>query len=203
MEFNTLTEFLSPVAGHETYDYMLYGLFFVGMLTLAFMGKGSTQMDTLFVTAAVFMVVLDKLYIVGFIDVPANPTGAEVTNEERIAVHIDHFATYAMRVLIFVLPLVVAGNTKNGRTRILTGLFAITGAVYSFARWFFEIRENADEEEFQSMIQPELLPLQAALFIFVVGELLYRWHRQRLCSVDGEAPSFVRRVLPTDDIKVE
>jgi hypothetical protein len=179
MEFQTLTDFLSPVEGHETFDYILYGLFFMGMLTLTFMGKGSTQMDTIFVTLAVFMILLDKLYIAGFIFEPAAAqVDAEITSEQRVAVHIDHFFTYAMRVMIFVLPLVVAGNTKNNRTRVIAGLFAMFAFAYSFGRWYFEIRANAEDE--LGMTSPiDGAVAAGGLALVVIGEIIARLRNQR------------------------
>lgn len=182
MEFDTLLDFISPVPGHETYDYVLYAMFFLGMLTLTFMGKGSSQMDTIFVTLSVFLVVLDKLYITGFLFQPENVVaGAEITNEQRVAVHIDHFVTYCIRVAIFVLPLVVAGNTKNNRTRIIAGLYAMVGFGYSFGRWFFEIRANADDGGSLGMAQGvESAALAGGLALYVLVELAHRWRQQHL-----------------------
>lgn len=195
MEMDALLEFLRPVEGNETWDYVLYGLFAMGLFTMAFMGSKSTQMDVYFVTISVFLVVLDKLYIAGFIFPPVETPGTEIESSARVAVHIDHFFTYAIRVMIFVLPLVVAGNTKNGRVRILAGLYAIIGAVYSFARWFFQIR---DETEMQSA-----LLLQGTLLLLVVGELLCRWYLRYRRRVDGHTPFLVTGVLATHNAEVD
>ncbi len=176
MNVDAILEFVQPVPGNETWDYILYFLFFIGMIALAFMNsKGAKQTDSYFVTIATFFVVLDKLYIFGFLF--AGPDTLEfadqsiaLTPQQRADIHLQHLASYVIRVLMFVLPLVVVGSTRSGRVRIFAGLFAVCGAVYSFARWFFQLYDDAD-------LQPQtMIVVQGSLLIILFGELLYRWY---------------------------
>lgn len=197
MEFNILLDFLSPVPGHETYDYVLYALFFLGMLTLTFMGSGNSQMDTIFITVSVFLVVLDKLYIVGFVFTPEGVAeGAEVTNQQRIDLHITHFVTYCMRVAIFVLPLVVAGNTKNPRTRLIAGFYAIIGFGYSFGRWFFEIRALSDDPTLGMAASSAPYMIAGGLMAFVLGDLAARYHCQNRKLVESSHDLSIVEIEP-------
>ena len=193
MELSVLLDFIGPVEGHEIWDYYLYGLFFMGLFTMAFMGQKSTQMDVYFITFSVFFIVFDKLYIMGFV---FPPEVEEPTLTQRVDIHITHFFTYGIRVLMFIFPLVVAGNTKVGRVRILAGLYAIAGSLYSFGRWYFEIR-GTDEGNTSALV------VQGALIALVVGELFYRWNLNRFTRIDRGVPSSVAGVLATDSVEVE
>lgn len=185
IDFNQMLEFVRPVPGNETWDYALYFLFFVGMVAIAFMNsKGARQMDSYFVTLATFFVILDKLYIFGFLFAGpdtlefADPN-IELTIQQRADIHVQHMASYIIRVLLFVLPLVVVGSTRSARVRIFAGIFAIAGAVYSFARWFFQLRNDAD-------LEPQaMLFVQGSLLIIVLGELVTRWYWMRHSRIDG------------------
>ncbi|PJF43787.1 MAG: hypothetical protein CUN55_07280 [Phototrophicales bacterium] len=185
MDMSAILEFVKPVPGNETWDYALYFLFFVGLVAIAFMNsKGARQIDSYFVTLATFFVVLDKLYVFGFLFAGpdtldfADPN-VELSVQQRADIHVQHMGSYIIRVLMFVLPLVVVGSTRSSRVRFFAGIFALTGAAYSFGRWFFQLRNEAD-------LQPQtMLFMQGALFIIVIGELLSHWYRLRNSRIDG------------------
>lgn len=187
MDTNAILEVLQPVPGNETWDYFLYVLFVVGMATLLLMGGGKQrpkQMETFFITGAVFFVLLDKIYIFGFIF--AGPESLdfidpslELPLTQRVNTHLNHLASYILRVGIFVLPLVVVGSTRSGRVRVLAGVFAVVGAAYSFGRWWFQLFDERDLEP-QTMIFA-----QGTLLILIGGELLSRWYGHRRSREDG------------------
>lgn len=186
----SLKDIILPVEGHEIWDYYVIGLFIFGLMTLFLLGDKSDQQDMTFVSIAVFVCILDKAYAIGYIfepDVP-NPT-----REQRIETHVTHFATFMMRVLVFVLPLMVAGRTRVPRVRILTGLFAIAGGVYMFVRWYDEMRGSVF-----GFIEPQIW-LQGSMFILVSGELIARNLFRR---IDRQRPVFIRGMLPPDDTEI-
>ncbi len=189
----TLKDIILPVEGHEIWDYSVIGLFFLSLLTMFLMGDKSDQQDMAFVSLVVFICVLDKAYAMGYIFEPEGVTNP--TREQRIETHITHFATFAMRVLIFVLPLVTAGKTRIPRVRAANGFLAIVGGIYVFARWFFEQRPDGTI----GFIEPQIL-LQGSMFVLVFGELVAR---NFFRSINGHCPISVAWVLPPDDAEIE
>lgn len=190
VDLNAMTEFIGPVAGNETWDYALYFLFAVGMIALAFMNsKGARQMDSYFITIATFFVVLDKLYVFGFLfagpeSLDFADLGGYTTEQLKpivVATHTKHLGTYLIRVLMFVLPLVVIGSTRSARVRIFAGIFTISAGVYSAGRWFDQIYDPADTKPTTGA----MAMLQASMLIIVLGDLLYRWYWLRHRRIDG------------------
>jgi hypothetical protein len=201
MEGLTIGDIIKPVAGHELWDYYLYGLMVFSLVALFLIGNEASQFDTIFLSLMLFICILDKAYAWGYIvDPNGNPAA---TREQRVEAHITHFGTYIMRVLILVLPLLVAGGTKSGKIRAVAGLLAIAGGVYSFGRWFDEQRNATGTTGLSFLpIEPQVIA-QGSMFILGVGELFCRRYLRRLRGVDWERPVLIGGVFATDDIKKE
>lgn len=195
----TLQEALGPAEGHETWDYFVYGLLFLGLVTLFLMGSKSTQGETSMVALFVFICVLDKVYAMGYMtDLEGIPNP---TREQRVEEHITHFATYVMRLALVVAPLMAAAMTETGRVRILTGILALAGLVYSFGRWYFEQRESGTGITY--LISEPQVVAQSSLFLLASGELICRRGWRRLRGIYGRRPMLVGRVLPADNAEVK
>lgn len=192
----TIQDVLKPVPGHEIWDYIVYGLFILGLVTLFALGEKGSQRDTIMVSVAIFICVLDKAYAWGYIMDPQGVfpqgPGGEFTRQQRIDAHISHFGTYAMRVLLFSLPIVVAAQTKAKAGRALAGLMAIAGAIYSFGRWYDEQRNAGGSSGVVWMITEEPQVLMAhGSFLLALGELFCR----RYLRVNWGYPVAIVRML--------
>ena len=195
----TLQEALSPVPGHEIWDYFAYVIFFLGIVALAIGSSDSSQFEMLALSAAIFIAVLDKTYAWGYITEPEgviNPT-----REQRIDAHVQHFATYAMRVLLFILPLVAAAQSKSNKIRGMGIILALTGLVYTFGRWWDEQRGSGG---FLGLIvhEPQIF-VQGSLYIVGVGKLFSRVYWQRLFNMNGRNPMTISGMVSTHNIEVE
>ena len=140
----SLSQILKPEPGHEIWDIAVYAIFVIGLLGVLFLGEEGSMTDTLFISFAVFVAVLDKVYAWGYIMTPPGyVAGADITREARVAAHVTHFGTFAMRVLMFALPLIVVGQTDSTRVRVIALLIVGIGIAYTAGRWFDEIRKFA------------------------------------------------------------
>lgn len=200
----TIQEVLKPVPGHELWDYAIYGLFVLGLIALFALGEKGSQRDTIMISLAVFICVLDKAYAWGYIVDPSGVfpqgPGGEYTRDQRITAHITHFGTYAMRVLLFALPVVVAAQTKSKSGRVFAGLLFIAGAVYSFGRWYDEQRNSSGSTGLSWLLteEPQVL-LAHGSFVLALGELLCR----RYLGINRRHPMPIVGMLTPHDTEVQ
>lgn len=204
----SLSEVLKPTPGHELWDIAVYVIFVIGLLGVIFLGEEGSTMDTMFVSAAVFIAVLDKVYAWGYITTPSGyeaqaAAGIPIDRVIRVNAHVTHFGTFAMRVIMFVLPLVVVGQTDSTRVRGIAFLVAVIGAIYTFARWFFEIRESGGATGLGLIVSEPQSIYQGSLFLLMAGELVCCSYWRRFRGVNWGDPLHIRRMLPTDNIKEE
>jgi len=204
----SIVDILKPTPGHEMWDIVVYVIFFIGLLGLVFLGDEASMMDTLFISAAVFVAVLDKVYAWGYILTPPGyegvvAAGGTIPREVRVEYHVTHLGTFVMRVLMFALPLVVVGQTKSSRVRGIALLITIIGVVYTAARWFTEIRESQGNTGLGFIFSEPQIMFQGSLFLLIAGDLVCRRYWRRLRGVNWRNPLQIRRMLATDDAEIE
>jgi hypothetical protein len=207
----SIQEVLLPQDGQLLWDLAVYGLLFLSLIAVFMLSAGSMA-DTLMISGVVMICVLDKTYAWGYIDKPSTvyegmptdctlfPTACE--RYLRVQSHLTHLGTYMMRVLMFALPLVITGQTRVGKARVIAGIIAVYAGVYSAARWFFQQRD-AGGSVFGAMIdwwEPQHI-FQSSLFILTLGELTYRRYRQR--SIDWHTEVPIGSVPSRDNIEIE
>lgn len=200
----TIQDILKPVPGHEIWDYFVYGLFVFGLITLFALGEKGSQRDTIMISLFIFICVLDKAYAWGYIMDPSGTfpqgPGGEYTRQQRLDAHIVHFGTYAMRVMLFSLPIIVTAQTKAKAGRFFAGALSIAGLVYSFGRWYDEQRNAGGSSGISWILTEEPQVLMAyGSFLLVMGELLCR----RYLRVNGGYPVAVVRMLASHHTEVQ
>jgi hypothetical protein len=210
----SIQEVLLPQDGQVIWDLLVYGLLFLSLIAVFMLSAGSMG-DTVMIAAVVMFCVLDKTYAWGYIDKPSTvvegltPTDCTLFPTAcdrylRVQSHLTHLGTYMMRVLMFALPLVITGQTRIGKARVIAGIIAVYAGIYSAARWYFQQRD-AGGSVFGAMIdwwEPQNI-FQNSLFILAIGELTYRRYRHRLGSVDGHTQVPIGSVTSRDNIEIE
>lgn len=211
MEGLTLQDVILPQEGQFYWDIAVYGLLMLSLLALFMLSQG-TMRDTLMLTGVVMFCVLDKTYAWGYIVRPAGvfegmPTDCVAypnicERDVRVAAHLVHLGTYLMRVGMFAFPLVVVGQTRVGRVRILAGFITAYAAVYVAARWYLQQRNAGGAVFMIDWLEPQNI-FRSSTWMLGLAALAHRWYRNCFRSIDREAEVFVGGVLTTDDLEIE
>lgn len=193
----TLSEVLKPEPGHELWDIAAYAIMVIGLIGLMFLGDKASTTDTMFISAAVFIAVLDKVYAWGYIVTPEGfegvaAAGGVIPREARVNAHVTHFGTFAMRVMMFALPLVTVGQTRSTRVRAIAILVTLICLAYTIGRWFAEIRGSSGGTGLGYVESEPQNILQGSLLLLLMGELVCRRYWGRLRGVDWRNPLHIR-----------
>lgn len=105
---------LGPSQDRLLFDILLYVTFFFTLITL-FMQGDKALFTTILSALALLLGIIAKLRVFPPLE----------------------FGTFVVNAGIFLLPALVAGMTKDAKSRGPAALAAILGAVYFFAFWFF------------------------------------------------------------------
>jgi hypothetical protein len=106
---------LGPTAGQGLiYNIFIYLIFFFTLVTMLLQGD-KAMLTVLLCAAALLMAIIDKLDIF-----PPK-----------------EFGSMALHAGMFIFPALVAGMTKDKKSRPPAVLASILGAVYFFLFWFF------------------------------------------------------------------
>lgn len=207
----SIQDLLLPQQGQVTWDLAVYGLMFLSVIGLFMLSQGSMN-DTLMISAVIMFCVLDKAYAWGYIlkpdgVYPGMPTDCKLApgvceRDVRVAAHIIHLGTYMMRVFMFAFPLVITGQTRVGKARIMAGIIAVYAGVYSAARWYFQQRNASGAVFMIDWLEPQNI-FRSSVFVVGLGTLAYHWHCNRFRSIDWEAEMLIGGVLTSDDAEVE
>lgn len=112
-----LQDILALLTPRSPWDYLLYIFLFFTLMTL-FMQRAGQQTITILLVIVAVGVFVDKVKVLG-------NCGLEVM---------------LIRVLYFVVPLIVAGLTKNPKSRVPAVIAAVLGLAYTFGTWFFVLQ---------------------------------------------------------------
>ncbi len=207
----TIQDILLPQEGQVIWDGMVYGLLFFSLIALFMLSQG-TMRDTLMISAVMMFCVLDKTYAWGYIVKPSGvylgmPTDCTLypgvcERDVRVTAHLVHLGTYMMRVMMFAFPLVIAGQTRVGKARVLAVLLAGYAGLYITARWYLQQRNAAGSVFMIDWLEPQNF-VRSSMFVIGIGILAHRWHRNRFGSIDWETEMLVGGVLPSDDTEIE
>src|SRR4051794_26190672 len=102
------------------WGYIIYTMMFLYVVTL-FLQKKSNLTITLLMGAALLCALLDKVAI------------GQISGFQK-----GQFGAFFIRIIMFTVPLVVAGMTKWGKSRGPGILAGIIGAVYLLGRWYVD-----------------------------------------------------------------
>jgi len=105
---------LGPSQDRLIFDILLYVTFFFTLVTLFLQGD-KALLTTIISAAALLLGVIAKLQVFAPLE----------------------FGTFIVNAGIFLFPALVAGMTKDGKSRGPAILAAIIGAVHFFLYWFF------------------------------------------------------------------
>lgn len=110
---------LGPSQDRLVFDIMLYIMFFLALITM-FMQSEKTMLPTLIMASVMLMTVLAKLRVL-----------------DNVRVLVDNVGLGALMINIgmFVLPWIVAGMTKNPKSRPFAILGGIIGLAHMFLFW--------------------------------------------------------------------
>ena len=134
MNQDILIEILKPK--DPPWDYFLYVVIVLQVILLGIIFAGTLR-DVIFIGITVMCAVADKAYLFGFIEGGYKVTLANL--DRAVEFHTtESFMTYAARVAMFALPLIIITQTKIPRAKPAAVFTAVTTAVYVFTRWFFE-----------------------------------------------------------------
>jgi hypothetical protein len=97
------------------WGYMIYTVIFLSLVTM-FLQKKSNTMITLYLAAGMMAGLIDKI---------------EALNRRE-------FGAFAVRIVMWVMPMITAGATKWGKSRGPAILAGIIGMIYMFIRWYIE-----------------------------------------------------------------
>lgn len=207
----TIQDVLLPQEGQVIWDGLVYGLLFFSLIALFMLSQGSMR-DTLMISAVVMFCILDKTYAWGYIVkpdgvYPGMPTDCTVypkicERDVRVEAHLVHLGTYLMRVLMFSFPLVIAGQTRVGKARVLAALLAVYAGVYSASRWYFQQRSASGAVFMIDWLEPQSI-FRSSMLVVGLGALAHRWYRNRFRSIDWETEMLVGGVLASDDTEIE
>ncbi len=191
-ELEQMFNSLGPFSGELQWNLALYWLFFLNLLLLFMVPDGST-MQTALAIIVLISTVIDKTFGFGYLLDPGRYSPQYY--HEQIFI-----GTYLIRVAMFVAPATIAGSTRNGKVRAIGILAAISGAVYSFGRWFFQQRDNPTNVISMVPMQSEFVA-QSVGMMLILAQITLRRHF-RLGRVDRYIPVAVARKLPADKLEV-
>ncbi|MBN2302941.1 MAG: hypothetical protein JXQ72_00600 [Anaerolineae bacterium] len=166
------------------WDIFLYLIFFLNVITLMILPDGSPAIYTMILIGVLMSAVIDKTYAFGYMLNPTYYTPEECHGEIFIG-------TYLIRALMFAGPLMLAGTTDKGSIRFLTIVAGILGAVYMFARWYFDQREVSSLE----------IMCESVGMLLVFGRLVWR-RRLLVGTVNRHIPVTIPGDLAAHEIEI-
>jgi len=175
------------------WDLALYWLFLINVVLLILLPTGS-GFQTMLGIITILFIVIDKVHAFGYM-FDSGRYGAIQCHETVF------FGTYIIRVLLFVIPLSVAGLTRKGSVRAVGIIAGITGAVYTFARWYIEQRDVSTTALTCAFLNFDMVAQNAGLAL-VLARVFLR-DRLRLGAVHRDVPLTVGGELAAHEVEVE
>lgn len=109
---------LSPLEPNFLIGFSLYFIFILLIITMMLQRKSNLNI-TLLLSAAIMCGLIDKV-----------ATGAVINPRT--------FGVYALRIAMFIAPMIVAGMTRSPKSRLPAIIASLSAGAYMFLRWFFE-----------------------------------------------------------------
>ena len=122
---NQILRYLDPRTDF-IWGWFLYAIIVLSVVVLLMQKRGDLQI-TIFMSIPILAALIDKVAV--------TPAGSAQGPLDRTL-----FVTFAMRIAMFVFPLITAGMTKWEKSRLPAILCGTTALIYMFMRWFFEQR---------------------------------------------------------------
>lgn len=146
------------------WDISLYWIMLINLVLLFVLPDGAPAMHTMIAIGAIMSAVIDKTYAFGYMLDSGSYSPEECHGQIFIG-------TYLIRALMFAGPLMVAGSTESGKARFLGILAGISGAVYMFARWYFDQR---DVSSLEITCYNTGMVLQSAGIVLILARMVLR-----------------------------
>ena len=115
-------QILSLLVPHGFWDFVLYFILLLAFIVLFMQPEGSVLTNIL-LAAVIIGVFIDKV--------------------QAFPAHRCAFGTMVIRILFFVVPLIVAGATKDPKSRAPAVIMAVIGLGYTLFLWATEMRNPA------------------------------------------------------------
>jgi hypothetical protein len=115
--------------GGNIWAWMCYIVIVMNLAAL-FLQKQGTMQLTIFIAVSTLAALINILGQSGVLKDTGSGIMNDVLQSERI-----RFGNWVVSILMFVFPLVFAGMTKTGRSRLPAILAAIFAAMFLFGRW--------------------------------------------------------------------
>ncbi|GAB4575732.1 MAG: hypothetical protein Kow0077_28680 [Anaerolineae bacterium] len=115
----TIQDLLALLQPNGLFDYLLYIILFIVLITLFMQGEGALTV-TMLLAVVVVAIFIDKV--------------------QALPGHKCSVFTLIIRVTYFVIPLLVAGISKQPKSRPWAVIAAFLGLGYTFALWAVEMR---------------------------------------------------------------
>lgn len=184
-EIKAILNSVGPSSAHLQWDISLYVLFFLNLVVLLLLPDGQT-MGTMLCIGVLISIFIDKTFAFGYILKPQGMTPEYC--------HAKIFVgTYLIRAAMFIAPATIAGSTDEGKVRAGAVVASIGGAIYSFARWYFDQRTVSTRKimcfnpvETGMMVQSIGIVLILAKIVLRDRLLLGAVHRHIPVTVPGE-----------------
>lgn len=125
----TLSTVLNALKPINFWGWLLYIVIVMDLLTM-FLQKKGTLMLTIFLSISIMTALIDEL---GANDLARTTAVTPGLFTDMLVT--GRFANWMIGVLMFVFPLVVAGMTKTGRSRLPAILASIFAMIYVFGRY--------------------------------------------------------------------
>lgn len=122
LEGVTADQILALLAVKDIWDVVLYLILLFVLITLFMQPEGALTV-TLLLAAVVVGIFIDKV-------------------EAMPGRHQCSFGTLIIRIMMFVIPLIVAGITKNPKARAPSVVAAVLGLGYTFLLWATEMNNR-------------------------------------------------------------
>jgi hypothetical protein len=129
LDVSTILTALNPTQPPEALFASIV-CYLIALLTLValFMQKEGSTRDTVFLSIVIMACLIDKI------------AATSILRDKMPGLTHNSFIIFMIRVAMFVFPMIVAGSTKNEKSRPMLIGVGLLGGAYLFARWFFEIR---------------------------------------------------------------
>lgn len=128
--------FQDAFAIQQSWDYVVYFILFLQLILMALLFTGSLR-DTIFIAITMLCAFADKSYLFGYIEGGAQAVTSAVHYHTTVS-----FWTYAIRVTMFFLPMVIVTQTKVKLAKPISIVLTLTSLIYIFARWFTQQRHS-------------------------------------------------------------
>lgn len=172
----SLQEVLSPAAGYEMWDYLVYIIFALSLIGLIVSGAETNPMLSIFMAIVMVGAIIEKTYALGYIFGPSGQT-----HDFYVQEHLNQFWSMLIRAAMFAFSIITVVQAKKGATRGVAILLTLLTLAYGLGRWF--------DSEYQNLgiyiiTKPHAVVAQGSVGLLVIWESASRSYRHWRRRID-------------------